>query len=192
MWWFPKICRKKLSRTKWLQTFNCRYHAKLDNYFNFLAFDSVTHIRTFFLLLGCILSIICVTVHVIRNYCTICVRFERSEISFSKNWQISTDFTSTANISSSIYQIVTFWVCMKSTLQEAFNRIFGSFLRPIFRNFGETKFLYFASPRSISAGTVLQSHLKKYIYTDKKKNCRIRRKIDRNVAFKMDQSWIFD
>ena len=50
---------------------------------------------------------------------------------------------------------------MKSTLQEAFNGVFGSFLRPIFGNFGETKFFYFDNPGVEPAGMVLQSHLKK-------------------------------
>ena len=50
---------------------------------NTLVVNCVCTISSF-LLLWCILSIICVTLHLIRNYCTIRIRFERSEISFSK------------------------------------------------------------------------------------------------------------
>ena len=50
---------------------------------------------------------------------------------------------------------------MESTLQETFNGVFGSFLRPILRKFVETNFLYFDTPEVLRAGTVLQSRLKK-------------------------------
>ena len=50
---------------------------------------------------------------------------------------------------------------MESTFQEAFNGVFGSFLRPILRKFGETNFLYFDNSGGFRAAAVLQSHLKK-------------------------------
>ncbi len=80
---------------------------------------------------------------------------------FPKSRRNSGTFASIGYIFLSIKQTEIIYICMKSTLQEALNGVFGSFLQPIFWNFRETNFIYFDTPEGGPAGTVLQSHFKK-------------------------------